>query len=436
MPDDREFEELLPRLTRLVWLRESYLPDWFRAALLARLPPAQAQTVRQVLTAILAQVGTAPDDSIPLRIATDEPAPPRGGGGPWPAVRDWLRRRRPAQTLQQAVQHAAPDSPLADHVFIRFMSGRRDPALLLPVPPALLKLLYPQGAVLYGLRGSLALTLAVALSLVVMVGLETMVDLPPLRSGPAGATKEQPWVNTLGMKFVPVPGTEVLFSVWDTRVQDYAAYAAANPGVDSSGKNPMYENVPVTPGLTHPVVNVSWDDAVAFAKWLTAKEQSEGRLPKGARYRLPTDAEWSVAVGLNESRSGTPSDKDEKIKDVYPWGKQWPPPKGAGNFADTSAKAKFPSFNIIEGYTDGYATTSPVGSFDVNPFGLYDLSGNVWQWCEDFYDGKSGERVLRGGSWGNDTPLSLLSSGRSGGGPEVRNDDYGFRLGLVVGALP
>ena len=72
----------------------------------------------------------------------------------------------------------------------------------------------------------------------------------------------------------------------------------------------------------------------------------------------------------------------------------------------------------------------------MNPFGLYDLSGNVWQWCEDFYDGKSGERVLRGGSWLSSTPLFLLSSYRNDLGPEGRYDDYGFRLGLVVGALP
>ena len=113
------------------------------------------------------------------------------------------------------------------------------------------------------------------------------------------------FVNTLGMKFVPVPGTDVQFCIWETRVKDYAAYAAANAGVDGSWKNPF-------PGLkfkqadTHPVVEVSWEDAVAFCEWLTKKEMATGKIKTGQRYRLPTDAEWSVAVGLGREGGNTP----------------------------------------------------------------------------------------------------------------------------------
>lgn len=130
-------------------------------------------------------------------------------------------------------------------------------------------------------------------------------------------------INSLGLRFVPVPGTSVLFSVWQTRVQDYAAYARAVNGVNDSWKNPGFKQ-----DATHPVVNVSWDDAKAFCVWLTEKER--GKLPAGSKYRLPTDAEWSRAVGIGDAEekagaSRSPKEKDEKIKDkehpwAYPWG--------------------------------------------------------------------------------------------------------------------
>ena len=151
-------------------------------------------------------------------------------------------------------------------------------------------------------------------------------DTPPV-NGPAGATKERPWVNTLGMKFVPVAGTEVLFSVWDTRVQDYAVFLIAT---GHEVEKPTFEQ-----GPTHPVVMVSWDDAQAFAKWLTEKERRDGTLTAGQSYRLPQDWEWSVAVGLNEARDRTPQEKYMKIQNVYPWGTQWPPPPGAGNYSQS-----------------------------------------------------------------------------------------------------
>ena len=83
---------------------------------------------------------------------------------------------------------------------------------------------------------------------------------------------------------------------------------------------------------THPVVKVNWYDANAFCAWLTKKELAEGKIKEGQKYRLPTDAEWSVAVGLGQEKGNTPKEKSRGIKDVYPWGKEWPPPKGVGNY--------------------------------------------------------------------------------------------------------
>ena len=244
---------------------------------------------------------------------------------------------------------------------------------------------------------------------------------------------DQPWTNTLGMIFVPVAGTKVLFSVWDVRVQDYAAYAAASSGVDGSWQNVEYKSVRVSDGPTHPVTKVSWDDTKAFCKWLTEKDRAAGSMAGDQSYRLPTDAEWSAAVGLEGESSGTPKDKDAKIKDVYPWGTDWPPPNGAGNYADRTAKARFADRKVIDGYDDGFATTSPVGSFKANKHGLFDMGGNVWQWCEDWYDGEHKSRVLRGGSWDLDDQGGLLSSFRNCSTPENRGSNVGFRCVLVGG---
>ena len=246
----------------------------------------------------------------------------------------------------------------------------------------------------------------------------------------SGAFSEAfPFQNSLGMVFTEVPGTDVLFCIWETRVRDYAAYAGAHTGVDGSWRNPGF-----TQGDDHPVVNVSWDEAKWFCAWLTGKERTAGRLQPDQEYRLPTDAEWSVAVGLPKESGSTPKDKSEKIKDVYPWGTAWPPPSGAGNYADQSCKQKYPSYGVIEGYADGYADTAPVGSFKPNQFGLYDLGGNVLEWCEDWYDpATKSSRVLRGGSWNIGGPGLLLSSIRPDLTPVNRLSDFGFRVVLMEG---
>ena len=268
-------------------------------------------------------------------------------------------------------------------------------------------------------------------------------------------TLDQPWENSLGMKFVPVAGTKVLFGVWDVRVKDFAVFAGdsagnggwdyrkgAEPYVLKSGewKQRGWDYGWNNPGFAqtgeHPVVCVSWEDATNFCAWLTRKERAEGKLSGSQSYRLPKDWEWSVAVGLNEAQAGTPKEKDGKIEGVYPWGTTWPPPVWAGNYAGSEAKdADWPSsWATIEGYQDGYARTSPVGNFQPNRFGLYDLGGNVWQWCEDFYDGQNGSRVLRGASWGDGDPRGVLASSRDYNTPGTRIYNVGFRVVLVGGA--
>ena len=215
--------------------------------------------------------------------------------------------------------------------------------------------------------------------------------------------------NSLGMRFLPVPGAAALFGVWPVRVQDYEPFAQETA---QKWLRPKFKQEP-----THPVVSVSWDDARRFCLWLTEKERRAGQLGERDEYRLPTDLEWSAAVDLGKETGATPAERDGKLRDVYPWGKDWPPPKNVGNYDGELRK-------------DDFDYTSPVGSFPANRHGLHDLGGNVWEWCSDAYDGQENYRVLRGASWHSSKPHTLLSSARLSNSPGHRVDIIGFRCVL------
>ncbi|HXT13678.1 MAG TPA: SUMF1/EgtB/PvdO family nonheme iron enzyme [Candidatus Angelobacter sp.] len=239
--------------------------------------------------------------------------------------------------------------------------------------------------------------------------------------------------NSLGMIFVPVPKTSVSFSIYETRVRNFAAFAATHPKLDGTNWNhAAYHDVtPVSTGPEFPVVNVSWNDARAFCVWLTDTERAARNIATNQLYRLPTDAEWSCAVGIGDRETnGAPAKKNSKLENIYPWGAQFPPPPRAGNFADMAAFHYFTNWPHIEGYNDGFVTTAPVGSFAPNALGIYDLAGNALEWCEDFYDGSHRQRVLRGGAWNNCGPKSLLSSFREHAAPNRFSVVTGFRCVL------
>ncbi len=129
--------------------------------------------------------------------------------------------------------------------------------------------------------------------------------------------------------------------------------------VGASWKNPNGPKDNIKGKENHPVVNVSWFDAIAYSNWLTKKT--------GIKHRLPTEAEWEYAA-----RGGANGNK-------YIWGDELKPNKKCiANFW----QGRFPNENSIE---DGYRMTAPVGQFMANKFGLYDMAGNVWEWCEDWY---------------------------------------------------
>jgi formylglycine-generating enzyme required for sulfatase activity len=229
-----------------------------------------------------------------------------------------------------------------------------------------------------------------------------------------GVTKETPFINTLGMHFVPVPGTRVLFSIWETRVQDYAAFIESSP------------SIPKGPGLakpTHPITNVSWEDAAAFCQWLTAHERKLGKIGAKERYRLPTDLEWTQAAGPTK----------------YPWGDKWPPPKNANGKTN---------FAFVP---EGQENTAPVGSYPANALGIFDLAGNAFEWVYDWYrkemnprdvlqenerlrDDEGGQKykVLRGAPWIFHEPSNLLCAYHYINTPTAHGPLYGFRCVLEV----
>jgi len=169
----------------------------------------------------------------------------------------------------------------------------------------------------------------------------------------------------------------------------------------------------------HPVVCVSFNDAVAYARWLAQQT--------GSGYRLPTEAEWEYAA-----RAGTDTSR--------PWGDDSDSACASANVADRTLKRRHPGDWPEHRCVDGHAYTAPVGSFGANAFGLHDVIGNVWEWtCSGYSDHYAGveeqcsvgvqsiPRVFRGGSWYN-FPAWARSAARSAFAPGFRAAILGFRV--------
>ncbi len=253
----------------------------------------------------------------------------------------------------------------------------------------------------------------------------------------------KPWKNSLDMRYVPVG--DIWMAVTETRVRDFEAFAQGRP-YDATGgmyslqadgfkdhhhtwQNPGFPQAP-----EHPVVGIAWEDAKYFCVWLTTKERGEGALTAAQFYRLPTDLEWSEAVGLPMENGATPEARSDKIKGVWPWGKTWPPPANAGNYAGAEARAGAPNdWIFLAKYRDAFPRTCAVPGHGPNALGISDLGGNVWEWCGDLFNNKTTKwGVLRGGSWATSRADEMLSSHRRPVEPSFRHDDIGFRCVIAT----
>ncbi len=243
------------------------------------------------------------------------------------------------------------------------------------------------------------------------------------------------WQNSLGMKFVPM-GDDLLVSAWETRVQDYAEFLKTQ-------KNAKHTSPPFAQGPTHPVVNVSRDNARAFCRWLTNHDRRRELISNSDYYRLPTDYEWSLMAGLQEDVDLKPAERESRKNQSFPWGPVWPPEDvpyiKVGNLADISAAQALsvPRSRALSNYDDGFVYTAPVGSFPPNSLGIFDLSGNAQEWVDDDYStSENGYGVLRGGHWRSYSKEHLYIKTRSVMKRDRKDDTYGFRVVLAKRAEP
>lgn len=212
--------------------------------------------------------------------------------------------------------------------------------------------------------------------------------------------------------------------------------ATTRRGDAFEGRAPQYSwrNPGFAQGADHPVVNITWNDAQALARWLSHTE--------GYTYRLPTEAEWEYAC-----RAGTHT--------LYPQGNNPQSLVQVANTFDQEAAPLWPRWqqHALEG-SDGHAFTAPVGSYTPNAFGLHDMLGNAWEWVADWHEdgyyatsprndpqgpAEGSVRVRRGGSW-HTWSFYARCGYRNWNTPQTRYPLVGMRLvremALPPGARP
>ena len=206
--------------------------------------------------------------------------------------------------------------------------------------------------------------------------------------------------------------------------------AKSQRGDAFEGRDPKYswQNPGFPQDDRHPVLNVTWNDAVAMSQWLSQHE--------GKTYRLPTEAEWEYACRAGTSTRYYNGDEPESLLQI-------------ANAFDADAAKNWPAWQpfALKGH-DGYAFTAPVGSFKPNAFGLHDMLGNAWEWTADWHDenyyaqspladpqgpADGSVRVRRGGSW-HTWPLYARCSYRNWNSAQTRYTLVGMRLLRELGA--
>jgi formylglycine-generating enzyme required for sulfatase activity len=249
-------------------------------------------------------------------------------------------------------------------------------------------------------------------------------------------SKDNCFRNTLGMEFVPIPNTRLLVCNTETRVQDYEVFVNKTKrkpseiftGFDMKEYKPVlsggnWKDLGLTQTAGHPVAGVNWYDARDFCLWLTETEAPH-------KYRLLTVNEWMAAAGSR----------------AFVYGNEFPPAADSGNFCGKEfikfAKEKI---EFLLETDDFFPFTSPVKSFKPNELGVYDMGGNLWEWCQDNYSASMNPdptmknefaqpgvpyKVTKGGSWFNYQEKLLRNDFCNRDDPNKASVFVGFRIVL------
>ena len=481
----REWATRLLRLVRLPWFRQSWMPDWLRQQLVDRLDGSAGETVRQAIDRLLRSAVENPQQPVPLWYAQpDRLTLTQRLRMAW----RWLR-------ISIAAAKVGPEEPIRDYVFLNFMSGRQN-RLGVSLPEAIRRLIYRDGLPALGVRPALSLGVAVIAAVtaayaLVSVTSPTQQDQAGLRlplapppdpqlvnglwfKDPAGVPVGNSGVivpaiirsgkvykvdlgNNVFLEMVSIPDGEFLMGEDENGVAEYERECGRYYNDKAQCKDRADDQAPqhrvrvkgflmgryevtqqqwkavmgaLPPGMKDldekfrgenlPVVRVSWDEIQQFLRKL------------GSEYRLPAEAEWEYAA-----RAGTTT--------AYAFGAEISPDI-------VNYNGNYPAGNQPKGLYRGAPIA--VGSLGLaNDWGLYDMHGNVWEWCADeWHDSYRGApidgrpwvtsaravlRVLRGGSWFNYAVL-CRSANRTWRAPGDRYGGVGFRLSrtLPLALLP
>jgi formylglycine-generating enzyme required for sulfatase activity/tRNA A-37 threonylcarbamoyl transferase component Bud32 len=247
-------------------------------------------------------------------------------------------------------------------------------------------------------------------------GKKDVATVPEESSSQSAVAQGKATTNSIGIEFVPLPAGKFQMGEGPSAV----AVTLTRPfllGKTEVTRGQWQQVMGTTPwagetgvsGADLPAVNVSWEDTREFCEELTDRERSSGKLQASELYRLPTEAEWEYACRAGTTTTFSFGDDESKL----------------GDFA----------WFIVNSGNKGH----PAGTKQPNPWGLHDMSGNVWEWCSDWYDGtlaggvdpvgpaEGSKRVLRGGSWENG-PTNSRSADRYNHPTSSRSYALGFRV--------
>ncbi len=455
MPENLVSEENMLRLLRLLWFQTGSMPDELRWALISRLDTGKSKAIRSAIVDLLEKnpppTGSFADESYRLHLVVQH----------WMLFREDRQKRK---AMLRSLKSTGEKSIVQDYTLLRFLEAAPGTPLHFVLPKRMRKLFYNKDIPLFGFRTGIRVTITILIAIISFLFLKapnvdnTVTGVHKLLITPVKKVSP-PYVGTKGQKLLDVPQSEKLpleeqqavekavgkvnknkEGFWEADYGDEIIMIYIPPGEFTMGSDdyddekPMhkvyldgywigkYEIIfaqydkycnkngkkkPDDKGWgreNRPVINISWDEATAYCEWLSGKT--------GLKFKLPTEAQWEKAARGTDSRK-------------YPWGNREPDNK-LGNF------------DFVIG------RTVPVGLYPegISPYGLFDMAGNVWEWCIDWHDSSyyknsplkntqgpniGSYRVVRGGSLA-DGVRNLRCADRGYVAPTHRYSDVGFRL--------